>query len=119
MSDSHAPSAPVSSSVTPELEKEISHRLATYKKVGVVQVGFSFATVIAAYLFHGAFRVVAVLGLASINAAMVAAIMMHLKQEKKIIWNFLYFTGIFLVVIFFLTYLAHSDPIIGTNHTHH
>lgn len=119
MSDSHAPSAPDNASVTPELEKEINHRLATYKKVGAVQVGFSVATVIASYLFSGGFKFIAVLGLAGVNAAMVAAIMMHLKQEKKVIWNFLIFTGIFFVVLFFLTYLAHTDHIVGTGFTHH
>ena len=121
MSDSHAPTpASPATDPNPEQVQEIKKHLSTYVKVGVVQVVISFATVFASFLpIAGAAKIALVLLIAFINAVIVAGIMMHLKEEKKTIWNFLIFTGIFFFILFFLTVLAHTDSIFGTTHTHH
>jgi hypothetical protein len=42
-----------------------------------------------------------------------------LKEEKRTIWKFLIFTGVFFFILFFLTYLARTDLISQTVHNHH
>jgi len=37
---------------------------------------------------------------------------MHLSAEKKLIYRVLIFTGIFVLGLFWLTYLAWYDPVI-------
>jgi hypothetical protein len=56
----------------------------------------------------------------------VAAIFMHLKGEKAMIWKFLFFTMFFVAGLFLLTLLHYADPIGGhageffsTTHTQH
>jgi cytochrome c oxidase subunit 4 len=56
---------------------------------------------------------------ATFKAGLVAAIFMHLKQERITIWKFLLFTAFFCLGLFFLTLLHWDDPIFGTTRTHH
>jgi len=121
MSDSHAPQpATPANDPSPEQVQEIKKHLGTYLKVGFVQVAVSLATVFSAFLpVTGGAKMALVLLIALINAVIVSGIMMHLKEEKKTIWNFLIFTGIFFFILFFLTTLANTDHIFGTTHTHH
>ena len=122
MSDSHASSSatPATTDPTPEQVQEIKKHLGTYVKVGGIQVGISIATVFASFLpVAGGAKIALVLLIALVNAVIVAGIMMHLKEEKKSIWNFLIFTGIFFFILFFLTTLAHTDHIFGTTHSQH
>ena len=48
---------------------------------------------------------------ATFKATLVAAIFMHLSAEKKMIYRILIFTGLFVLALFWLTYLAWYDPI--------
>ncbi|HEY3900192.1 MAG TPA: cytochrome C oxidase subunit IV family protein [Chthoniobacter sp.] len=57
--------------------------------------------------------------LAAFKAGLVAAIFMHLKQEKMTIWKFLLFTAFFCLGLFLLTLLHWVDPISGTTRSHH
>jgi heme/copper-type cytochrome/quinol oxidase subunit 4 len=121
MSDTSAPTPIAEAPITAEQVQEFNRHVKRYLTVGVVQIVFTvFAVAISFFPFASrSTSIIAVLLVASINAAVVAAIQMHLKSEKKTIWNFLLFTGIFLGVLFGLTLLTWSDPIIGTSHTHH
>lgn len=57
--------------------------------------------------------------LATIKVGFVAAIFMHLKGEKWMIWKFLLFTMFFVAGLFLLTLLHYIDPIFGTGHSTH
>ncbi len=121
MSESHAPDAASSAAVSPEQTREINKHIKSYLKIGVVQVLFSLATVAISF---GNFRSTAMqvsltLLAAAANGTLVAGILMHLKEEKRTIWKFLIFTGIFFFILFFLTYLARTDTIMPTLHNHH
>lgn len=122
MSDTHstAPAA-ATNEVSAEQAKEIDRQVGVYVKVAIVQVVFSLVTVAASYLpiSSTSLRVALTLLVASANAYLVLGIMMHLKEEKRSIWNFLIVTAVLFFFLFFLTGLAHGDPIVGTSHTHH
>ena len=49
--------------------------------------------------------------IATIKASFVALIFMHLKSERGLIYKFLFFTVIFAIGLFVLTYLAWADPL--------
>jgi caa(3)-type oxidase subunit IV len=49
---------------------------------------------------------------ATLKAGLVAAIFMHLSAEKKLIYRILLFTVIFVLGLFWLTYLAWYNPIV-------
>jgi cytochrome c oxidase subunit IV len=48
---------------------------------------------------------------ATIKASLVGLIFMHLKGERGLIYKFLVFTIIFVIGLFFLTYLHWSNPL--------
>ena len=49
--------------------------------------------------------------IATIKALCVMLVFMHLKSERGLIYKFLVFTVIFVLGLFFLTYLAWADPL--------
>ncbi|RBP47502.1 caa(3)-type oxidase subunit IV [Roseimicrobium gellanilyticum] len=49
--------------------------------------------------------------IATIKASFVGLIFMHLKSERGLIYKFLFFTVIFAIGLFVLTYLAWADPL--------
>jgi cytochrome c oxidase subunit 4 len=99
----------------------IAAHIGAYVKVGVALLVLTGITVGLSYVDFGSRSMNIVVGMivATIKASLVAAIFMHLKGEKMTIWRFLIMTGIFAVGLFFLTLLAHSDPISGTSHSTH
>lgn len=120
MSDHPAPvpaSAPAASTDVNDFNRHVKG----YIKIGLVQIVFTIVTIAVSYFpFHSHMpRIILTLLAATANAILVAGISMHLKDEKQMIWKFLIFTGIFTFVLFFLTWLAHADPIMGTVHSHH
>jgi hypothetical protein len=120
MSESHEPVAAVSHDVSPEQVQQIKKHLDGYKKITITQVVFILVTVGASIVIRSTFaQVLVTLILAAANGTLVAGILMHLKEEKRTIWKFLIFTGVFFFILFFLTFLARTDPIMGTGHTHH
>ena len=64
-------------------------------------------------------NIVVAMIVATFKAGLVAAIFMHLKQEKLTIWKFLLFTAFFCAGLFLLTLFHWVDPIFGTTRTHH
>jgi heme/copper-type cytochrome/quinol oxidase subunit 4 len=117
-SDSHTPEpAPASQ----EQIREIQKHIVGYWKIFLVQVAFAIAMVIVSFwnLGSSAAQAGATLLVAVANGILVAGILMHLKEEKRTIWKFLIFTGVFFFILFFLTYLARTDLIVQTFHNHH
>ena len=121
MSESHTPPSASSATVPQEQVRDIEKHIKGYLKIFVAQVAFIIVMVgVSFYNFSSAAaQVAATLLVAILNGVLVAGILMHLKREKKTIWKFLIFTGIFFFVLFFLTYLARTDPIMQTLHSHH
>jgi hypothetical protein len=120
MSESHAPVPASTESVSPEQVHEIKKHLEGYTKVAIVQAIFVIVTVGLSILIRSTVvQVLVTLFLAAANGTLVAGILMHLKEEKRTIWKFLIFTGVFFFVLFFLTFLARTDSIMGSSHTHH
>ncbi len=83
-----------------------------------------FATVVTVWLSYVDFgsrsaNIAVAMVVATIKVGFVAAIFMHLKGEKWMIWKFLLFTMFFVAGLFFLTLLHYIDPIFGTTHALH
>ena len=129
MSDphSHAPSShePNDPHAPPANVHEIEHHIGLYWKVGGILLLFTLITVGLSYvdfdkMFRGhGWNMKIGMVVATFNVSLVAAIFMHLKEEKATIWRFLYFTAFFVMGLFLLFWLAYSDPIFGTGHWHH
>ena len=99
----------------------IAAHIGAYLKVGIGLLILTGVTVALSYVDFGsrANNIIVGMIVATFKASLVAAIFMHLKGEKMTIWKFLIFTCIFAAGLFFLPYLAHSDPISGTSHSSH
>jgi caa(3)-type oxidase subunit IV len=61
-------------------------------------------------------RVAVILGIAVINAFLVAGYLMHLLSEKKLVYTMLSFTVFFFIGLFGLTVWAMQDYPVGTTH---
>jgi len=90
---------------------EIGKNVKTQVRVGITLVIFTLVAVAISYVpFHSQrAHILAVIGVAALNALIVAGISMHLKTEKKIIGQFLVFTIVFVIGLFALTALAFFD----------
>jgi cytochrome c oxidase subunit 4 len=128
MGASHSPSTPAKDSHGGHASHEntsdpayIAAHIGAYMKVGALLLVLTGVTVGLSYVDFGSRSMNILVGMivATVKASMVAAIFMHLKGEKMTIWRFLIMTGVFAVGLFFLTFLAHSDPISGTSHSTH
>jgi hypothetical protein len=120
MSESHSESsspAPVSQEQIRDIQKHIGR----YVKIFCAQVVCALVMVGISFVNFGssAAQVAATLFVAALNGIIVAGILMHLKEEKRMIWKFLIFTGVFFFILFFLTYLGRTDTIVQTFHNHH
>ena len=51
--------------------------------------------------------------IATIKALCVMLVFMHLKSERGLIYKFLFFTIVFAIGLFVLTYLGWSDPLVS------
>ncbi len=63
-----------------------------------------------------AWKVTLILGVAVINAFLVASYLMHLLSEKKMIFTVLFFTVCFFASLLGLTLWAMQDYPVGTTH---
>ena len=91
----------------------VAKHVRKYLLVGLTLIVFTAITVGLSYVNFGTQKVnVAVAMLvATFKAALVAAIFMHLSNEKRLIYRILVFTAFFVLGLFFLTYLAWYDPV--------
>jgi cytochrome c oxidase subunit 4 len=125
MSDHHSPATTEAHAASHDHDHDVSKHVMGYLLVGGLLVFFTLITVWLSYVdfdkwFGGHnWNIIVAMIVATFKAGLVAAIFMHLKQEKWTIWKFLLFTAFFCTGLFLLTLLNWADPIFGTSHTHH
>src|ERR1700743_3126039 len=126
MSDTHAPATTTSAHAShgdAHSHDDIAKHVKGYIIIGVVLILCTGLTVALSYvdfdkMFGGHnWNFIIAMIVATFKAGLVAAIFMHLKQEKMTIWKFLFFTAFFCLGLFLLTALHWVDPIFGTGHT--
>jgi caa(3)-type oxidase subunit IV len=85
-----------------------------YLMVGAILLTFTAVTVALSYVNFGTQKAnigIAML-VAMIKAGCVAAVFMHLAAEKRLIYRVLIFTGLFVLALFWLTFLAWYNPVV-------
>ena len=92
---------------TPE---EIQEHMKAYWKVGIILLCCTVLTVVVAWITPS---VTIGLLIATVKAGLVAAIFMHLNNEKSMIYKVLMFTVFFAIGLMFLTLLALYDPVVS------
>lgn len=92
----------------------VSKHIRAYLMVGGTLIVFTAITVFLSYVNFGTMKanVAVAMLVATFKAGLVAAIFMHLSNEKKLIYRILIFTAFFVLGLFFLTYLAWYDPVV-------
>ena len=93
---------------------DVGKHVRGYLMVGGVLLFFTALTVFLSYVNFGSEKanVAVAVVVATLKAALVAYIFMHLSAEKKLIYRILIFTGIFVFGLFWLTFFAWYDPIV-------
>ena len=91
----------------------VAKHVRKYLLIGAILVTFTAITVWLSYVDFGTMKanVAVAMLVATFKAGLVAAIFMHLSNEKRMIYRILIFTAFFVLGLFFLTYLAWYDPI--------
>ena len=92
---------------------EVAHHVKKYMMVGAALLVFTAVTVALSYVDFGTSKanIAVAMLVATFKAGLVAAIFMHLSAEKKLIYRVLIFTGLFVLALFWLTFLAWYDPV--------
>ena len=92
---------------------DVSKHIRAYLLVGLTLIVFTAITVALSYLDFGTQKanIAVAMLVATFKAGLVAAIFMHLSNEKRMIYRILVFTFFFVLGLFWLTYLAWYDPI--------
>jgi caa(3)-type oxidase subunit IV len=90
---------------------DVSKHVRGYLMVGGALLFCTALTVFLSYMNFGRYNVAVAMLLAAFKAGLVAYIFMHLSAEKKLIYRVLIFTVIFVLGLFWLTYLAWYDPV--------
>ena len=121
MNDAHEPglveTAPVGTSPEAAHDDHVAHNVSkhirAYLMVGATLITFTAITVFLSYVNFGTMKanVAVAMLVATFKAGLVAAIFMHLSNEKRMIYRILMFTAFFVLGLFFLTYLAWYDPV--------
>jgi caa(3)-type oxidase subunit IV len=94
--------------------EEIYKSIKKIKVIGLLLAVFTVLTVGLSYVelpTHGMNIIVGMI-LATIKAALVALIFMHLNHEKIVIYKFLAFTVVIALAIFILIYASTTDPLV-------
>ena len=92
---------------------DVAKHVRKYLLVGATLLAFTIITVFLSYVNFGTQKanVAVAMLVATFKASLVAAIFMHLSNEKRMIYRILIFTAFFVLGLFFLTYLAWYDPV--------
>ena len=112
-----AETAPVGTSPEAAHDEHVAHNISKhirgYLMVGATLITFTAITVFLSYVNFGTMKanVAVAMLVATFKAGLVAAIFMHLSNEKRMIYRILMFTAFFVLGLFFLTYLAWYDPV--------
>ena len=102
----------------PAEHEEYAHNVQKHVKgyllVGGLLLVFTALTVGLSYWDFGSRKanIAVAMLLATVKAGLVGAIFMHLLAEKRLVYRVLIFTGLFVIALFWLTYLAWYDPIV-------
>src|SRR5437773_11532391 len=93
---------------------DVAKHVRKYLMVGATLLAFTAITVFLSYVNFGTQKanIAVALVVATFKAGLVAYIFMHLSAEKKLIYRILIFTAIFVLGLFWLTYLAWYDPVV-------
>lgn len=93
---------------------DVAKHIRAYLMVGLTLLVFTGITVALSYIDFGSQKanIAVAMIVATFKAGLVAAIFMHLSNEKRMIYRILIFTAFFVLGLFFLTYLAWYDPIV-------
>jgi caa(3)-type oxidase subunit IV len=93
--------------------EHVAKHIKGYLLVGATLIVFTGITVGLSYVQFGTQKanIAVAMLVATFKAGLVAAIFMHLKSEKRLIYRILIFTGFFVIGLFWLTYLAWYDPV--------
>jgi cytochrome c oxidase subunit 4 len=93
---------------------DVSKHVRGYLMVGGTLLVCTALTVFLSYMDFGSPKanIAVAMVLATFKAGLVAYILMHLSAEKKLIYRVLIFTVIFVLGLFWLTYLAWYDPVV-------
>jgi len=91
----------------------VAKHVRKYLLIGAILVVFTAITVWLSYVDFGTqkLNITVAMLVATFKAGLVAAIFMHLSNEKQLIYRILVFTVLFVLALFFLTYLAWYDPV--------
>jgi cytochrome c oxidase subunit 4 len=121
MNETHEPgiaeTVPVGTSPEEAHDDHVAHNVSkhirAYLMVGATLITFTAITVFLSYVNFGTMKanVAVAMLVATFKAGLVAAIFMHLSNEKRMIYRILMFTAFFVLGLFFLTYLAWYDPV--------
>ena len=112
-----AETTPVGTSPEAVHDEHAAHNVAKhvrkYLLVGATLITFTAITVFLSYVNFGTMKanVAVAMAVATFKAALVAAIFMHLSNEKRLIYRILVFTAFFVLGLFWLIYLAWYDPV--------
>jgi caa(3)-type oxidase subunit IV len=93
---------------------DVSKHVKTYVFIGLALLGCTALTVGLSYVDFGSRKgnIAVAMLLAAFKAGMVGWVFMHLAAEKKTIYRILLFTTLFVLGLFWLTYLAWYNPIV-------
>jgi cytochrome c oxidase subunit 4 len=106
----------------------VHQHVSRYLMVGGLLLFFTLLTVALSYVDFGGFlswlfhihvspeggrklNITVAILVAAFKASLVGLIFMHLAAEKRLIYRVLIFTGLFVLALFWLTYLAWYDPV--------
>ncbi len=94
--------------------EEIQKSVKKYIGIGLLLIFFSGVTVWLSYVELPTHSLNILVGmiLATIKAALVALIFMHLNHERSLIYKVLAFTAVFVIVLFALFILCAADPLV-------
>ncbi len=97
-----------------ESPEEIHKSIKKILWIGALLAFFTCATVGLSYveLSSHTLNMLVGMALATLKAALVALVFMHLNHEKALIYKVLAFTAVFAMALFFLFYLSHEDPLV-------
>ena len=101
----------------PAEHEEYAHNVQKHERgyltVGAMLLAFTIITVALSYVDFGTKKanIAVAMLVATFKAGLVAAIFMHLAAEKRLIYRFLVFTALFVLGLFWLTFLAWYDPV--------
>jgi caa(3)-type oxidase subunit IV len=120
MNQPHSPAAPEHAAVAAHGEHghddhhDVSKHIKKYLMVGALLMVFTVITVGLSYVDFGSHKLNIGIGMlvATFKAFLVAAIFMHLNAERKLIYRILIFTTLFVLALFWLTYLHWYDPVV-------